>query len=181
VKPTLTPASAALPDVKVLRAIRHEDPRGWFTETWRRSWLDVDFVQENQALSRAPGTVRGLHFQAPPHAQAKLVRVLRGAVCMVALDLRAGPTFGRHARVHLGAGADQIFLPEGLAHGYCTLEPDTEVAYRVNRYWSPAHERGVRWDDATLNIEWPVSAADAVLADRDRGWPALAELGCPFP
>jgi dTDP-4-dehydrorhamnose 3,5-epimerase len=123
-------------------------------------------VQDNQSLSARPGTVRGLHFQGPPAPQAKLVRVLRGSILDVAVDLRRGsPTFGRWCGAMLTAsGGEQLFLPRGFAHGFCTLEPDTEVAYKMDGYHAPECEAGVLWNDPEIGISWPVDAATAILS-----------------
>ena len=139
-------------------------------------------MQDNHSLSAAKGTVRGLHFQAPPCAQHKLVRVTRGAAFDVAVDLRrASPTYGRHASVVLSAAAwNQVLVPIGFAHGFMALEPDTEVVYKVSDYYSPAHDRGLLWNDPALGIEWPVPESGAVLSDRDRRQPRLADVGTPF-
>jgi dTDP-4-dehydrorhamnose 3,5-epimerase len=169
-----------LPGVRILTPRRLGDERGYFAETYHRrrfeeSGITGDWVQENHAASTAVGTVRGLHYQLPPFAQAKLIRVTRGAALDVVLDIRRGsPTFGRHVAVELRAGdGRQLMVPAGFAHGYCTLEPDTEILYRVDAYYSPDHERGIRWDDPALGIDWPVTAADVVLSDKDRGLPPL--------
>ena len=176
-----------IPAVKLLTPARHGDRRGFFSEVYNRralaaAGIDVEFVQDNHSLSAGKGTVRGLHFQAPPCAQHKLVRVTRGAAFDVAVDLRrASPTYGRHAGVVLSAAAwNQVLVPVGFAHGFMTLEPDTEVVYKVSDYYSPAHDRGLLWNDPALGIEWPVPEADAVLSDRDRRQPRLADVGTPF-
>ncbi len=174
---------AGLPGVYVVAPQRHQDARGFFSEVFKQSALRAAgiqdaWVQDNHSYSRLAGTVRGFHFQAPPHAQAKLVRVTRGAVLDVALDLRHGsPTFGRHVAVRLDAEAgQQLYLPVGFAHGLCTLEPDTEVIYKVSREYAPSHDLGVRWDDPALGVAWPVSAEAAQLSEKDRRHPLLAEL-----
>ena len=179
--------STSIADVKLVTPVRHGDARGYFAELFRvdalrEHGIDVDFVQDNQAFSAAADVVRGLHFQIPPAAQAKLVRVSAGAILDVAVDLRRGsPTYGQHVAVRLTAEAGtQLFVPEGFAHGYRTLVPNTEVIYKVNRYYSPAHDRGVRWDDPALGIDWGVSADAAVLSDKDRRQPLFAELVSPF-
>jgi dTDP-4-dehydrorhamnose 3,5-epimerase len=179
--------SLAIPDVKLITPRRFTDPRGFFAETFSRRFfaeagLVADFVQDNQSLSHPSGTIRGLHFQRPPHAQAKLVRVLRGAVFDVAVDIRAGsPTYGRHVAVELSAeDGKMILIPEGFAHGFCTLKADTEVFYKVSRDYAPQHEGGILWNDAALGIAWPVDPADAVLSDRDRKLPLLSELAEPI-
>jgi dTDP-4-dehydrorhamnose 3,5-epimerase len=167
--------------VMVVATARHADARGHFSETYSArdfaaAGIGCAFVQDNQSLSREKGTIRGLHFQLPPAAQAKLVRVVRGGVFDVAVDLRTGsPTFGRHASAVLSAGnGHQIFIPVGFAHGFCTLEPDTEVFYKVDAPYSPAHERGLRWDDPALAIAWPEGAK--TLSEKDRALPLLSEL-----
>ena len=172
-----------LADVKLIVPTSHADERGFFAETYNRrafarAGIDFDFVQDNQSLSTRAGTVRGLHFQTPPHAIAKLVRVGRGAVFDVALDLRRGsPSYGRHVTVTLSAAnGSQLLIPVGFAHGFCTLEPDTEVIYKVTGYYSPGHDAGIAWSDPALGIAWPVAPASAVLSERDRGLPLLADI-----
>lgn len=173
--------------VVLLRTPRYGDARGWFSETWSRSrfsaaGIDCDFVQDNHSRSEARGVVRGLHFQRPPYAQAKLVRCLRGAILDVVVDLRIGsPGFGRCQVVELTADSgDQLFVPASFAHGFVTLQPGTEVAYKVSAPYSPAHEAGLAWDDPELKIPWSISPEEAVLADRDRAWPRLRNLDSPF-
>jgi dTDP-4-dehydrorhamnose 3,5-epimerase len=175
--------SLAIPDVKLITPRRFADPRGFFAETFSRrrfveAGLIADFIQDNFSLSRAAGTVRGLHFQRRPFVQAKLVRPLRGAIYDVALDIRHGsPSYGRHVAVEITAESGaMIFVPEGFAHGFCTLTADTEVFYKVNRDYAPLHESGILWNDPALGIAWPVAADKAVLSDRDRAWPTLAEF-----
>jgi dTDP-4-dehydrorhamnose 3,5-epimerase len=172
-----------IPDVKVLNPERFGDHRGFFSETYNsrtlaESGIELDFVQDNDSLSAEPGTVRGLHFQIPPFAQHKLVRVVRGAILDVAVDLRRGSaTRSRHVAVRISADeGNQVLVPVGFAHGFCTLEPNTHVVYKVTSHYSPEHDKGLRWDDPALGIEWPVSAADAILSERDAKWPRLAEL-----
>ena len=172
-----------IPDVKVLVPKKFGDARGFFSETYSRKGLReyagiaCEFVQDNHSLSAEVGVVRGLHYQVPPMAQDKLVRVVRGAILDVAVDIRKGsPTFGRHVAVVLSAeNWKQIFVPVGFAHGFVTLEPNTEVVYKVSNYYAPAHERGVRWDDPALGIEWGIDAARAVLSNRDREHPPLKD------
>jgi dTDP-4-dehydrorhamnose 3,5-epimerase len=171
-----------IPGVRVLVARRLGDARGFFAETWNRdrfhdAGIDVDWVQENHAMSAAAGTVRGFHYQLPPAAQAKLIRVVRGAALDVAVDLRRGsPTFGRHVAIELSAeNFRQLLIPIGFAHGYCTLEPDTEIVYKVDHVYTPDTERGIRWDDPALGIDWPVKPEAALLSDKDRGLPTLAD------
>jgi dTDP-4-dehydrorhamnose 3,5-epimerase len=175
--------STEIAEVKEIRPVRHRDPRGFFSEIFREDVLrqhgiDIAFVQENHSLSGDRGVVRGLHFQVPPEAQAKLVRVGAGSILDVAVDIRQGsPSYGRHVAIVLSAAeGNQLFVPEGFAHGFCTLEPNTEIVYKVNRYYSAEHDRGLAWDDPALAIAWPVSAAEALLSDKDRRQPVLAEL-----
>lgn len=180
---SLTVESLAIPEVKILRPRRHGDARGFFSETWNRGVLAeagiaIDFVQDNHAYSAAAGTVRGLHFQTPPFAQAKLVRVVRGAIFDVAVDLRAGsPTFGRHVTAVISTEAwNQILLPVGFAHGLVTLEPDTEVLYKVSAPYAPTHDKGLLWNDPALGIDWPVAEETAIVSEKDRAQPRLADL-----
>lgn len=173
----------SLPEVRVLRPVKHGDERGFFSETYNRraafeAGIDIDFVQENHAFSAEKGTVRGLHFQTPPFAQAKLVRVVRGAILDVAVDLRVGsPTFGRHVSAVISAKDwNQILVPTGFAHGLVTLEPDTEVLYKVSSYYSPEHDKGVLWNDPDLGIDWGLGPHEAVLSEKDRRQPRLKDL-----
>jgi dTDP-4-dehydrorhamnose 3,5-epimerase len=179
--------STEIAEVKEIRPVRHRDPRGFFSEIFREDVLrahgiDVAFVQENHSLSVERGVVRGLHFQAPPAGQAKLVRVGAGSILDVAVDIRQGsPNYGRHVAVVLSASeGNQLFVPEGFAHGFCTLEPNTEVIYKVNRYYSREHDYGLAWNDPELGIAWPVADAAALLSDKDRRQPVLAELPPSF-
>jgi dTDP-4-dehydrorhamnose 3,5-epimerase len=179
--------ATSLPGVLLLKPRYFHDARGYFVETYnarsaKQAGLGATFVQDNQALSRQRGTVRALHFQVPPKAQAKLVRVLRGSICDVAVDLRLGsPSYGKWMAANLTAqGGEQIFVPRGFAHGYCTIEDDTEVAYKVDDYYAPECEQGLIWDDPMLGIGWPVSPADAVLSDKDRKLPRFADFASPF-
>lgn len=176
-----------LPDVRVLVPKRHADTRGFLSETWNQRTLDdagirLRFVQDNHSASAAAGTIRGLHFQLPPLAQHKLVRVVRGAILDVAVDLRrSSSTFGRHVAVELSADAwNQLLIPVGFAHGFCTLTPDTHVIYKVTSHYSPDRERGVLFSDPALGIKWPVPPDQALMSDRDRALPKLAELADVF-
>lgn len=166
---------------------RFEDERGWFSEVYNKAaWADLgiddEFVQDNQSVSYAQGTIRGLHYQRAPFAQAKLVRVLAGAVLDVAVDLRTGsPTYGQHASVVLSAEAhNQIYIPVGFAHGFCTLAPDTVVAYKASGFYSKEHEGGVLWCDPDLGIDWPVAPDAAVVSDKDRDLPLLKDVSRCF-
>ena len=172
-----------LAGVKIVTPKKFGDHRGFFSEvyneaTWRAAGFDIRFVQDNHSLSAEAGTIRGLHFQIAPHAQAKLVRVVRGRILDVAVDLRrSSPTFGRHFATELSADNwAQLFVPVGFAHGFCTLTEDVEVIYKVSELYSPAHDRGLAWDDPDLAIAWPVAASSAVLSDKDRRWPRLRDL-----
>jgi dTDP-4-dehydrorhamnose 3,5-epimerase len=163
------------------------DARGYFVETYnekafRAAGIDALFVQDNQSYSARRGTIRGLHFQLPPAAQAKLVRVLQGSVYDVAVDLRVGsPTYGRHDGATLtAAGREQLFVPRGFAHAFCTLEPDTVVAYKVDAFYAPASDSGLIWNDSTLAIRWPVAPADVVLSDKDQKLGRFADFVSPF-
>ena len=173
----------ALPDVKIIRTTRIADARGYFAEAYvhrdfAAAGIAEEFIQDNQSFSVSIGTVRGLHFQIPPFAQAKLVRVLRGKILDVVVDLRRGSAaFGKHLTVELNAErGDQLFVPVGFAHGFCTLESDTEVFYKVNNVYSSAHDRGVNWADQTLGIHWPVNETQAILSEKDRALPMLSAL-----
>lgn len=184
---TLSVESLAIPAVKIITPKKHGDDRGFFSETYSRKALadagiDIDFVQDNHAFSAAKGTVRGLHFQTPPAAQDKLVRVVRGAILDVAVDLRVGsPTFGRHVSAVISAEAwNQILVPVGFAHGLVTLEPNTEVIYKVSGYYSPENDKGLRWNDPALGIDWPLDGAEPQLSAKDRVQPLLAELPAYF-
>ncbi|MGD9784560.1 MAG: dTDP-4-dehydrorhamnose 3,5-epimerase [Hyphomicrobiaceae bacterium] len=175
--------SLEIPDVKLLTPTRHGDDRGFVSEVYNARTLDAAgvpsrFVQENHSYSKFAGTVRGLHFQRAQFSQAKLVRVLAGAILDVAVDLRrTSPTFGRHVSATLSADNwAQIYIPEGFAHGFCTLEPDTAVSYLMSTLYAPASDAGVLWDDPALSIAWPVSAADAILSPKDAKLPPLAAL-----
>ena len=169
--------------IKLLTPRRFRDERGFFSETYNNRVLcglgiDVEFVQDNHSLSVAKGTVRGLHFQAPPFAQDKLVRVVRGRILDIAVDIRKGsPTYGQAVSAVLSAeDGNQLFVPKGFAHGFCTLEPGTEVIYKVSDYYAPEHDLGTLWNDPDLGIVWPVREEQAILADKDRTWPRLGEL-----
>ncbi len=172
-----------IPDVWTFAPRRFEDARGWFYEAFSTATLatplrGVSFVQDNQSLSRIKGTLRGLHFQRAPRSQDKLVRVLRGSILDVAVDLRrASPTFGKWVSVVLSAdNLKQVFVPKGFAHGFLTLESDTEVSYKVSDFYSREHEGGVAWDDPSLAIEWGIGPEDVVMADRDRNYPRVLDL-----
>ena len=165
---------------------RFVDERGFVSETFSLRRLQshigpVTFVQDNHAVSREAGTVRGLHFQVPPAAQGKLVRVVRGAVYDVAVDIRVGsPTYGRHVAVEISAANwAQLWVPPGFAHGFCTLEPRTEIIYKLTDYYSPEHDAGLAWDDPALAIPWPLTGSP-ILSPKDGNQPSLATLPAHF-
>ena len=177
--------SAGLPRIIVPK--RHADDRGWFSETFhekrlREIGITCRFVQDNQSSSKRAGTLRGLHFQLPPAAQAKLVSVLRGRVLDVAVDVRRGsPTFGKHVSTELSAeSGHQLYIPVGFAHGFLTLEDDVVVMYKVSDFYSPAHDGGIRWNDPDIAFPWPIKAADVITSDKDRRLPLLKEFASPF-
>lgn len=177
----------AIDAVKLLTPRKFGDERGYFCETWNERTLTAAgvagrFVQDNQASSAKAGTVRGLHYQTAPMAQDKLVRVLRGSILDVAVDIRrSSPTFGRHVSAVLSAeNFAQLWVPKGFAHAYCTLEPDTEVFYKVTEFYSPAHDKGILWDDPALGIDWPVASKDAELSPKDRLQPLLKDTTALF-
>jgi dTDP-4-dehydrorhamnose 3,5-epimerase len=162
---------------------RFEDSRGWFVETWRKDiWhdagVDIDFVQGNESFSKEKRTIRGLHFQTGSAAQAKLVRVLRGRILDIAVDIRPGsPDYGKHVAVELSSeNAKQIFIPAGFAHGFCTLEVDTHVHYMVSSYYEPKLESGIYWNDPAIGIDWPLKDVDAIISEKDNNLPLLGSL-----
>jgi len=174
-------------DVILITPKKFGDPRGYFIETFRADIFEsaiglFTFVQDNRSYSAEAGTVRGLHFQIHPHAQGKLVSCSSGAILDVAVDIRAGsPTYGKFVAVELSAeNALQLWLPPGFAHGFCTLVANTVVTYKVTDYYSAEHDRGLLWNDPALGIEWPVAADKAILSEKDRRQPTLAELPSSF-
>lgn len=177
----------AIPDVLIITPKKHGDHRGFFSEVFkddvfRGRGIDLAWTQDNHSYSTQRGVVRGLHFQSAPHAQAKLLRVVRGAIFDVAVDIRRGsPTYGRHVAVELSANNwRQLFVPAGFAHGFCTLSAETEVLYKVTARYAPECEGGLLWNDPALGIEWPIREHEAVLSGRDGQWPTLADLPSPF-
>ncbi|KAB0269278.1 dTDP-4-dehydrorhamnose 3,5-epimerase [Microvirga brassicacearum] len=176
-----------IPDVKIVRTTVFTDARGYFVEDYnQRAFAEAGihdvFVQDNSSFSTRMGTIRGLHFQTEPFAQAKLVRVGRGRILDVVVDLRrSSSTYGQHIALELSADdRQQLFVPVGFAHGFCTLEPDTEVHYKVTAHYSPAHDRGLAWNDPALGIDWPVGPAQAMLSDKDKTHPLFADLPASF-
>jgi len=179
--------TTALPGVVILTPARFGDARGFFSESWNRArmaaaGLDLDFVQDNHSLSARAGTIRGLHFQAPPHAQAKLVRCGRGRLFDVAVDIRAGsPTWGQWVGVELSAeNGRQLLIPAGFLHGFVTRADDTEVIYKCTDYYAPDCDGAVRWDDPDLAIDWGLNGLAPVLSDKDARAPLLADFATPF-
>jgi len=171
----------------LLRPKKFVDARGYFVETYNaRGFAEAGvpsvFVQDNEAFSSRAGTIRGLHFQTPPTAQAKLVRVLSGSIFDVAVDLRrSSRTYGRWRGITLSKGdGAQFFIPAGFAHGYCTLEPDTEVAYKVDAFYAPASDAGLRWDDPDIGVEWPTAPAEAIISGKDANLPSFKSFVSPF-
>jgi dTDP-4-dehydrorhamnose 3,5-epimerase len=172
-----------IPGVVTVQPARHGDARGYFSETFRHDKLapylnGATFVQDNQSLSERRGVFRGLHFQSPPSAQGKLVRVLRGSIQDVAVDIRQGsPTYGQHVSVVLSADNWlQLWVPPGFAHGFVTLEPATEVVYKVTSYYDPAEDRGLAYNDPGLGIEWMVDPSEFVVSEKDGRQPQLKDL-----
>lgn len=177
----------SLPGVMRLRPARHGDGRGWFSETWSEralaaAGITTGFVQDNVSYSAQAGTVRGLHYQAPPSAQAKLVMVLTGAIRDAVVDVRMGsPTYGRSLTVDLTAeGGEQLFVPEGFLHGFVTTAPDTRVLYKVSSPYDPAADGAVRWDDPDLGVDWGIAADEAVVSAKDAAAPAFRDWTSPF-
>jgi dTDP-4-dehydrorhamnose 3,5-epimerase len=172
---------------KLIKPKRFGDDRGWFAETYNRQvylefGVTAQFCQDNHAFSAPPWVLRGLHFQRPPRAQARLIRCVRGAIWDVLVDLRRGsPTFGRWVATKLSADNGlQVFAPEGFAHGYLTLAPATEVEYKVTDFYAPECEGGVIWNDETLRLPWPLGGAEPVISERDARLGSLAAFDSPF-
>lgn len=176
-----------MPIPRLLLPARHGDSRGWFTESYnRRKFAEMgiveDWVQDNHSMSAARGTLRGVHFQAPPHAQAKIVRCLVGAIWDVAVDLRAGsPTYARWVGAELTAsGGEQLYVPAGFGHGFLTLSENTEVAYKASDYYAPEADFGFAWNDPAMAISWPLGDMEPSLSDRDRSLPGVSGWQSPF-
>jgi dTDP-4-dehydrorhamnose 3,5-epimerase len=184
---TFSSTPLAIADVLLIQPRKFADHRGYFVETFSQRDFEAlgildDFVQDNQSHSIHRGTMRGLHFQRPPHPQAKLVRVLKGSVFDVAVDLRKGsPTFAKWCGATLTAEqGNQLFVPRGFAHAFCTLDVGTEVAYKVDDYYAPNCDCGLIWNDPDLAVDWPIAAADVVLSEKDAKLPRLAAFESPF-
>lgn len=166
---------------------RFGDARGWFTESYSRQRLteigiDLEFVQDNHSFSASRGTLRGIHFQSPPHVQAKLVRCIAGAIWDVAVDLRSGsPSFGKWVAAELTAGGgEQLYVPGGFGHGFITLTDNVEVAYKASGYYAPECDGGIAWNDADIAIDWPLADLQPNLSDKDKGLPKLKDFVSPF-
>ena len=177
----------ALSGVLILKPARHGDHRGFFSETWNKQTLaghgiDIDFVQDNQSFSADRGTLRGLHYQAPPAAQDKLVRTLAGSILDVAVDVRKGsPTYGQWVAEELSAeNGHQLLVPKGFLHGFLTLTPDVHVAYKCSDYYSPDHDGAVRFDDPDIGIDWGIDPETATVSGKDGAAPAFADFETPF-
>ena len=183
----LTVTSTAIEAVKIITPKSFADSRGELCETYNRDrfvehGITLEFVQDTQSVSVKAGTIRGLHFQNNPVAQGKLARVLRGSIFGVAVDLRrSSPTYGKWTAEKLSAAdGRQMLVPVGFAHGFCTLEPDTQVFYKATASYSPAHDLGIAWNDPDLAIDWPVLSGKAILSDRDMRLPAFSSLPAYF-
>ena len=179
--------TTSLEGVYIITPRRFGDHRGFFSESYSErvfadAGIDIHFVQDNHSLSGTTGTVRGLHFQSPPHAQAKLVRCGRGRIFDVAVDIRRGsPTYGQWTGAELSFdNGRQLLIPEGFLHGFMTLEPDCEIVYKCSDFYAPECDGAVRWDDPEIGIEWPSTGADPVLSEKDAKAPALADFDTPF-
>ncbi len=173
-------------NVLLISSKHHVDSRGWFSETFKRPRLNqlgitCEFPQDNQSWSRTKGTIRGLHFQRPPSAQAKLIACVRGKVLDVVVDVRVGsPSFGRSLAVELTDAGEQLFVPVGFAHGFLTLTDDVIVSYKVSALYDPAMDAGLAWNDPDLGVDWPAPAGGPIVSDRDAALPRLSALDSPF-
>lgn len=177
----------SLPGVQILIPRRFSDARGFFSETWNRETLrglglDIDFVQDNYSLSREAGVVRGLHYQSPPHAQDKLVRVGAGAILDIAVDIRTGsPTYGQWTSIKISAeNGHQVFIPKGFMHGFVTLEPETQLLYKCSDVYAPDCDGSIYFADSDLSIDWGISPDDAILSEKDKTAPRFADFKSPF-
>lgn len=180
-------SDTTLPGVKILVPVRHGDARGFFCESWNarrmaEHGLDIAFVQDNHSFSSAEGTVRGLHYQSPPHAQGKLVRCGRGRLWDVVVDFRRGsPTFGQWIGVELSfENGRQLWIPQGFLHGFVTREPDTEIIYKCTDFYAPECDGAIRFDDPDIGIDWGIAPEAALLSDKDAGAPLMRDVQSPF-
>jgi dTDP-4-dehydrorhamnose 3,5-epimerase len=181
---TIDIKSLAIPDIRIIKTRKFGDARGFFSETYNKKafsevGIDLDFVQDNHSRSMVAGTIRGLHYQTHPFAQDKLVRVVSGRILDVAVDIRkSSPTFGQWVAAEISADEwNQILVPIGFAHGVCTLEPDTQILYKVTNFYSVQHDFGIRWNDPVLEIDWPFEEADMELSDKDKAQPFFKDVG----
>jgi dTDP-4-dehydrorhamnose 3,5-epimerase len=179
--------ATSIPEVKIIAPKKFGDARGFFSETYNQrafhaAGITDVWIQDNHSMSGPPGTVRGLHYQIAPVAQAKLLRVVKGAILDIAVDIRRGsPTYGKHVAVELSAEKwNQLYVPAGFAHGFCTLTPESEVLYKVTALYSKEHEFGILWNDPALGIDWPVKPAEALLSDKDKVLPSFADHPAHF-
>jgi|SRR6478672_2805501 dTDP-4-dehydrorhamnose 3,5-epimerase len=179
--------SLAIPDIKIISPKKHGDSRGFFSETYNKkafaeAGIRLEFVQDNHSLSPQIGTLRGLHYQGHPFAQDKLVRVVSGRILDVAVDVRRNsPTFGKWVAAEISADQwNQILIPVGFAHGICTLEPNTQMVYKVTHYYSPKHDFGIRWNDPDLGISWPFSEDRLLLSEKDKNQPLFRDVVSGF-
>jgi dTDP-4-dehydrorhamnose 3,5-epimerase len=180
---TIDVRSLEIPEVKIISTKKHGDSRGFFSETYSKkdftdAGIGLDFVQDNHSLSAQAGTLRGLHYQGPPFAQDKLVRVVSGRILDVAVDLRrASASFGKWVAAEVSAEKwNQILVPIGFAHAICTLEPDTQLIYKVTNYYAPQHDFGIRWNDPELKIKWPFPDDQLILSDKDKKQPFFKDV-----
>jgi dTDP-4-dehydrorhamnose 3,5-epimerase len=178
--------ATALPDVILVEPAKFGDERGWFAESWHaekfaQGGIEAQWVQDNHSFSAEPDTLRGLHYQTPPHAQAKLIRCTSGAIWDVAVDFRkASPTYLHHVGVRLDAASmHQLYVPAGFLHGFVTLEPDTEVQYKCSAGYAPAADAAVRWDDPEIAVDWPLETGP-ILSRKDAEAPLLSSVVSPF-
>jgi len=180
---TIDVKSLAIPDIRIIKTRKFGDSRGFFSETYNKKAfaeanIDLDFVQDNHSRSTMAGTIRGLHYQGHPFAQDKLVRVVSGRILDVAVDIRkASPTFGQWVAAEISADEwNQILVPIGFAHGICTLEPDTQIIYKVTNFYSAQNDFGIRWNDPDLKVDWPFNEADVELSDKDKAQPFFKDV-----
>ena len=173
----------SIPDVKLIEPNVINDKRGVFLESYsvrsfKQAGIECAFVQDNYSLSINAGVIRGLHFQLPPFAQAKLIWVTKGRIWDVALDLRgSSPTYGQHTSIELSHKAPQmLYIPVGFAHGFLSMEPNSEVQYKADNYYAPDHDAGILWGDPDIAIDWPIKNNDVILSDKDAALPAFADL-----
>ncbi|MEL6201169.1 MAG: dTDP-4-dehydrorhamnose 3,5-epimerase [Pseudomonadota bacterium] len=183
----ITVTETSLPGVVEIVPQRFGDERGFFSETFNprslaEHGISIDIVQDNHSMSRAVGVLRGLHYQLPPFEQAKLVRVTRGSVYDVAVDIRKGsPTYGKWVGLELSADKwNQLLVPAGFAHGFITLEPDTEMMYKVSSFYSREHDRAIRFDDPSIGVDWPMDASQVIVSEKDANAPLLADADNTF-